>query len=215
MIVSPSLLSADFGYLAKELDMLNNSEAEYIHVDIMDGVFVPNISFAFPVMKRIDQLSNKVMDVHMMIVEPQIYIEELKKCGADIMIVHYEASTHLHRIIQQIKDADMKASVALNPATPVSVLSEVIAALDMVCIMSVNPGYSGQKFISNAVNKVREAKELILKKGSKALIEVDGGINETTGKLVVDAGADVLVAGNYVFGAADPRQAISTLYNLK
>ena len=131
------------------------------------------------------------------------------------MTVHYEASTHLHRIIQQIKDADMKASVALNPATPVSVLSEVIADLDMVCIMSVNPGYSGQKFINNAVNKVREAKELILKKGSKALIEVDGGINETTGKLVVDAGADVLVAGNYVFGAADPRQAISTLYNLK
>ena len=215
MIVSPSLLSADFGYLANELDMLNNSEAEYIHVDIMDGVFVPNISFAFPVMKRIDQLSDKVMDIHMMIVEPQRYIEEVKKCGGDIMTVHYEASTHLHRIIQQIKDADMKASVALNPATPVSVLSEVIADLDMVCIMSVNPGYSGQKFISNAVNKVREAKELILKKGSKALIEVDGGINETTGKLVVDAGADVLVAGNYVFGAADPRQAISTLYNLK
>ena len=215
MIVSPSLLSADFGYLANELDMLNNSEAEYIHVDIMDGVFVPNISFAFPVMKRIDQLSDKVMDVHMMIVEPQRYIEEVKKCGGVIMTVHYEASTHLHRIIQQIKDADMKASVALNPATPVSVLSEVIADLDMVCIMSVNPGYSGQKFIINAVNKVREAKELILKKGSKALIEVDGGINETTGKLVVDAGADVLVAGNYVFGAADPRQAISTLYNLK
>ena len=210
MIVSPSLLSADFGYLANELDMLNNSEAEYIHVDIMDGVFVPNITFAFPVMKRIDQLSDKVMDVHMMIVEPQRYIEEVKKCGGDIMTVHYEASTHLHRIIQQ-----MKASVALNPATPESVLSEVIADLDMVCIMSVNPGYSVQKFISNAVNKVREAKELILKKGSKALIEVDGGINETTGKLVVDAGADVLVAGNYVFGAADPRQAISTLYNLK
>ena len=215
MIVSPSLLSADFGYLAKELDMLNNSEAEYLHIDIMDGVFVPNITFAFPVMKRIDQLSDKIMDVHMMIMEPQKYIEEVKKCGGDIMTVHYEACTHLHRVIQQIKDAGMKASVAINPSTPVSMLSEVITDLDMICIMSVNPGFSGQKFISNAVNKVKEAKELILKKGSKALIQVDGGINETTGKLVVDAGADILVAGNYVFGAADPRRAISTLHLLK
>lgn len=215
MIVSPSLLSADFGYLAKELEMLNNSQAEYMHVDIMDGVFVPNISFAFPVMKRIDQLSDKIMDVHMMIVEPQKYIEEVKRCGGDIMTVHFEACTHLHRVIQRIKDAGMKASVALNPATPVNLLSEVISDLDMICIMAVNPGYGGQKFILNAVNKVKEAKELILKKGSKALIEVDGGINETTGQLVVDAGADVLVAGSYVFSSPKPSEAISTLHHLK
>lgn len=215
MIVSPSLLSADFGYLAKELEMLNNSHAEYMHVDIMDGVFVPNISFAFPVMKRIDQLSDKIMDVHMMIVEPQKYIEEVKRCGGDIMTVHFEACTHLHRVIQRIKDAGMKASVALNPATPVNLLSEVISDLDMICIMAVNPGYGGQKFILNAVNKVKEAKELILKKGSKALIEVDGGINETTGQLVVDAGADVLVAGSYVFSSPKPSEAISTLHHLK
>ena len=215
MIVSPSLLSADFGYLAKELEMLNNSHAEYMHVDIMDGVFVPNISFAFPVMKRIDQLSDKIMDVHMMIVEPQKYIEEVKRCGGDIMTVHFEACTHLHRIIQRIIDAGMKASVALNPATPVNLLSEVISDLDMICIMAVNPGYGGQKFILNAVNKVKEAKELILKKGSKALIEVDGGINETTGQLVVDAGADVLVAGSYVFSSPKPSEAISTLHHLK
>ncbi len=215
MIVSPSLLSADFGYLAKELEMLNKSHAEYLHLDIMDGVFVPNISFAFPVMKRIDQLSDKIMDVHMMIVEPQKYIEEVKRCGGDIMTVHFEACTHLHRIIQRIKDAGMKASVALNPATPVNLLSEVISDLDMICIMAVNPGYGGQKFILNAVNKVKEAKELILKKGSKALIEVDGGINETTGQLVVDAGADVLVAGSYVFSSPKPSEAISTLHHLK
>lgn len=215
MIVSPSLLSADFGYLAKELEMLNNSHAEYMHVDIMDGVFVPNISFAFPVMKRIDQLSDKIMDVHMMIVEPQKYIEEVKRCGGDIMTVHFEACTHLHRVIQRIKDAGMRASVALNPATPVNLLSEVISDLDMICIMAVNPGYGGQKFILNAVNKVKEAKELILKKGSKALIEVDGGINETTGQLVVDAGADVLVAGSYVFSSPKPSEAISTLHHLK
>lgn len=215
MIVSPSLLSADFGYLAKELEMLNNSHAEYMHVDIMDGVFVPNISFAFPVMKRIDQLSDKIMDVHMMIVEPQKYIEEVKRCGGDIMTVHFEACTHLHRVIQRIKDAGMKASVALNPATPVNLLSEVISDLDMICIMAVNPGYGGQKFILNAVNKVKEAKELILKKGSKALIEVDGGINETTGQLVADAGADVLVAGSYVFSSPKPSEAISTLHHLK
>ena len=215
MIVSPSLLSADFGYLAKELEMLNKSHAEYLHLDIMDGVFVPNISFAFPVMKRIDQLSDKIMDVHMMIVEPQKYIEEVKRCGGDIMTVHFEACTHLHRIIQRIKDAGMKASVALNPATPVNLLSEVISNLDMICIMAVNPGYGGQKFILNAVNKVKEAKELILKKGSKALIEVDGGINETTGQLVVDAGADVLVAGSYVFSSPKPSEAISTLHHLK
>ena len=214
MIVSPSLLSADFGYLAKEVEMLDKSEAEYLHIDVMDGVFVPNISFAFPVMKCIDRLSDKILDVHLMIVEPHKYIDEVKKCGGDIMTVHYEACTHIHRTIQQIKDAGMKAGVALNPGTPVCLLSEVIADLDMVCIMSVNPGYSGQKFIENAVNKVREAKELIAKKGSKALIQVDGGINVETGKLVADAGADIVVAGSYVFSSPDPIEAVRLLHNL-
>ena len=214
MIVSPSLLSADFGYLAKEVEMLDKSEAEYLHIDVMDGVFVPNLSFAFPVMKCIDRLSDKTLDVHLMIVEPHKYIEEVKNCGGDIMTVHYEACTHLHRTIQLIKAAGMKASVALNPGTPVSLLSEVIADLDMVCIMSVNPGYGGQKFIANAVNKVRETKELIAKKGSKALIQVDGGINVETGKLVAEAGADVLVAGSYVFSSPDPIEAVRLLHNL-
>ena len=214
MIVSPSLLSADFGYLAKEVEMLDKSEAEYLHIDVMDGVFVPNISFAFPVMKCINRLSDKILDVHLMIVEPHKYIDEVKKCGGDIMTVHYEACTHIHRTIQQIKDAGMKASVALNPGTPVCLLSEVIADLDMVCIMSVNPGYGGQKFIENAVNKVREAKELIVKKGSKALIQVDGGINVEIGKLVAEAGADVLVAGSYVFSSPDPIEAVRLLHNL-
>ena len=214
MIVSPSLLSADFGYLAKEVEMLDKSEAEYLHIDVMDGVFVPNISFAFPVMKCIDRLSDKILDVHLMIVEPHKYIDEVKKCGGDIMTVHYEACTHIHRTIQQIKDAGMKAGVALNPGTPVCLLSEVIADLDMVCIMSVNPGYGGQKFIENAVNKVREAKELIAKKGSKALIQVDGGINVETGKLVAEAGADIVVAGSYVFGSPDPIEAVRLLHNL-
>lgn len=214
MIVSPSLLSADFGYLAKEVEMLDKSEAEYMHIDVMDGVFVPNISFAFPVMKCIDRLSDKILDVHLMIVEPHKYIDEVKKCGGDIMTVHYEACTHIHRTIQQIKDAGMKAGVALNPGTPVCLLSEVIADLDMVCIMSVNPGYSGQEFIENAVNKVREAKELIVKKGSKALIQVDGGINVETGKLVAEAGADIVVAGSYVFGSPDPIEAVRLLHNL-
>ena len=214
MIVSPSLLSADFGYLAKEVEMLDKSEAEYLHIDVMDGVFVPNISFAFPVMKCIDRLSDKILDVHLMIVEPHKYIDEVKKCGGDIMTVHYEACTHIHRTIQQIKDAGMKAGVALNPGTPVCLLSEVIADLDMVCIMSVNPGYGGQKFIENAVNKVREAKELIVKKGSKALIQVDGGINVEKGKLVAEAGADIVVAGSYVFGSPDPIEAVRLLHNL-
>ena len=214
MIVSPSLLSADFGYLAKEVEMLDKSEAEYLHIDVMDGVFVPNISFAFPVMKCITRLSDKILDVPLMIVEPHKYIDEVKKCGGDIMTVHYEACTHIHRTIQQIKDAGMKASVALNPGTPVCLLSEVIADLDMVCIMSVNPGYGGQKFIENAVNKVREAKELIVKKGSKALIQVDGGINVEIGKLVADAGADIVVAGSYVFSSPDPIEAVRLLHNL-
>lgn len=214
MIVSPSILSADFAYLANDISLVDKSEAEYIHIDIMDGVFVPNLSFAFPIMKSVDKLSDKVMDVHLMIVEPQKFVSEVKKFGGDIMTVHYEACTHLHRTIQSIKDAGMKAGVAINPSTPVSFLSEVIADLDLVCIMSVNPGFAAQKFISNSVNKVYELKNLILQKRSNALIEVDGGINLEIGKMVRDAGADVVVAGNYVFNAQNPIEAISLLHSL-
>ena len=214
MIVSPSLLSADFSNLAKDVAIVDKSKAEYIHVDVMDGVFVPNITFAFPVMKSVDKLSDKIMDVHLMIVEPQKFISEVKKCGGDIMTVHYEACTHLHRVIQQIKDAGMKAGVAINPSTPVNLLSEVIADLDLVCIMSVNPGFAAQKFIANSVNKIKELKQLIKEKGSHALIEVDGGINLETGKLVAEAGADVVVAGSFVFGSSDPTETIAQLQAL-
>lgn len=214
MIVSPSLLSADFSNLAKDVAIVDKSKAEYIHVDVMDGVFVPNITFAFPVMKSVDKLSDKIMDVHLMIVEPQKFISEVKKCGGDIMTVHYEACTHLHRAIQQIKDAGMKAGVAINPSTPVNLLSEVIADLDLVCIMSVNPGFAAQKFIANSLNKIKELKQLIKEKGSHALIEVDGGINLETGKLVAEAGADVVVAGSFVFGSSDPTETIAQLQAL-
>ena len=214
MIVSASLLSADFSNLAKDVAIVDKSKAEYIHVDVMDGVFVPNITFAFPVMKSVDKLSDKIMDVHLMIVEPQKFISEVKKCGGDIMTVHYEACTHLHRVIQQIKDAGMKAGAAINPSTPVNLLSEVIADLDLVCIMSVNPGFAAQKFIANSVNKIKELKQLIKEKGSHALIEVDGGINLETGKLVAEAGADVVVAGSFVFGSSDPVETIAQLQAL-
>ena len=214
MIVSPSILSADFGYLAKDVEIIDKSEAGYVHVDVMDGVFVPNISFAFPIMKAVKALTNKPLDVHLMIVEPQKFIKEVKNCGGDIMTVHYEACTHLHRVIQQIKAEGMKAGVAITPATPVGLLSEVINDLDVVCVMSVNPGFSGQKFIGNAVNKVRELKALIERKGAQALIEVDGGINAETGKLVAEAGADIVVAGNYVFSNSNPESAIATLNSL-
>lgn len=213
-IVSPSLLSADFGNLASSIEMINRSEAEWLHIDVMDGVFVPNISFGFPVLEYVKKLSQKPLDVHLMIVEPTKFIKQVKDCGGYIMNVHYEASTHLHRSIQQIKEGGMKAAVTLNPHTPVSLLEDIVADLDMVLLMSVNPGFGGQKFISNTVNKVAALKELILKKNSGALIEVDGGINQQTGKLVVDAGADVLVAGNWVFKSEDPIATISGLKSL-
>ena len=213
-IVSPSLLSADFGNLASSIEMINRSEAEWLHIDVMDGVFVPNISSGFPVLEYVKKLSQKPLDVHLMIVEPTKFIKQVKDCGGYIMNVHYEASTHLHRSIQQIKEAGMKAAVTLNPHTPVSLLEDIVADLDMVLLMSVNPGFGGQKFISNTVNKVAALKELILKKNSGALIEVDGGINQQTGKLVVDAGADVLVAGNWVFKSEDPIATISGLKSL-
>lgn len=214
MIVSPSLLSADFCNLSKDIDMINRSEAQLLHLDIMDGVFVPNISFGFPVVKNLKDICQKPLDVHLMIVEPQKFIKEVKEIGATYMNVHYEACTHLSRVVQQIKEAGMKAGVTINPATPVSVLEDIVCDVDMVLIMSVNPGFGGQKFIRNAVKKVRQLREMIERSGSKALIEVDGGVNEETGRMLKEAGADILVAGNYVFKADNPLERISTLKNL-
>ena len=214
MIVSPSLLSADFGNLNRDLEMINNSKAQMLHIDIMDGVFVPNISFGFPVLEYVKKTCKKPLDVHLMIVEPQKFIKEVKDCGAEIMNVHYETCTHLHRVIQQIKAAGMKAGVTLNPATPVCVLRDIICELDLVLLMSVNPGFGGQKFIPHTLNKVRELRTLIKETGSNALIEVDGGVNDKTGAELRDAGADILVAGNYVFKAENPLEAIQSLYIL-
>lgn len=214
MIVSPSLLSADFGNLARDLEMINQSNAQMLHLDVMDGVFVPNISFGFPVIKYVQQLCKKPLDVHLMIVEPQKFINEVRDCGAEIMNVHFEACNHLDRVVQQIHDAGMKAGVTINPATPVCLLCDIVEKLDLVLLMSVNPGFGGQKFIPNTLNKVRELKALIQEKGSHAVIEVDGGVNDVTGRQLADAGADVLVAGNYVFKAEDPLKAIDTLVNL-
>lgn len=214
MIVSPSLLSADFGNLARDLDMINKSEAQMLHLDVMDGVFVPNISFGFPVIKCVKQLCKKPLDVHLMIVEPQKFINEVRDCGAEIMNVHLEACNHLDRVVQQIHDAGMKAGVTINPATPVGLLRDIVEQLDLVLLMSVNPGFGGQKFIPNTLNKVLELKNLIKEKGSKALIEVDGGVNDVTGKQLAQAGADVLVAGNYIFKADNPLVAIETLVSL-
>ena len=214
MIVSPSLLSADFGNLARDLEMINQSNAQMLHLDVMDGVFVPNISFGFPVIKYVQQLCRKPLDVHLMIVEPQKFINEVRDCGAEIMNVHYEACNHLDRVVQQIHDAGMKAGVTINPATPVCLLHDIVEKLNLVLLMSVNPGFGGQKFIPNTLNKVRELKALIQEKGSHAVIEVDGGVNDVTGLQLAEAGADVLVAGNYVFKAEDPLKAINTLVNL-
>ncbi len=214
MIVSPSLLSADFGNLARDIEMINQSKAQMLHLDVMDGVFVPNISFGFPVIKHVQQLCEKQLDVHLMIVEPQKFVTQVRDCGAHIMNVHLEACNHLDRVVQQIHDAGMKAGVTINPATPVCLLSDIINQLDLVLLMSVNPGFGGQQFIPNTLNKVKELKSLIKEKGSNAVIEVDGGVNEVTGKQLAQAGAQILVAGNYVFKASNPIAAIDTLYNL-
>ena len=212
--IAPSLLSADFGNLKADIDMVNKSEADWLHIDIMDGVFVPNISFGFPVLEYVKNLSQKPLDVHLMITDPAKFIKEVRDSGAFMMNVHYEACIHLHRTIQQIKEAGMKAGVTLNPSSPISLLEDIINDVDMVLIMSVNPGYGGQKFIEHSIEKVKKLKELINSKNAKALIEVYGGINLTTGKQIVEAGADVLVAGNSVFKAENPAQMIHQLKHL-
>lgn len=212
--VSPSLLSADFANLGADIEMLNESSADMIHLDIMDGVFVPNISFGFPVVKAVAKIATKPLDAHFMITDPGRYVSVTRDCGVDLMNVHFEACTHLDRVVAQIHDAGMRAGVTINPATPVEMLTDIVEAVDMVLIMSVNPGFAAQKFIAHAVDKVKRLKELIVKSGSKATIEVDGGVNLATGKLLADAGADILVAGNYVFSAPDPKEAIAALRNL-
>jgi ribulose-phosphate 3-epimerase len=214
MKVSPSLLAANFANLTPDIEMINSSEADYLHLDVMDGVFVPNISFGFPVMKAVSKLCLKPLDVHLMIVEPQKWISQVRDLGAEIMNVHQEACPHLHRTVQQIHAAGMKAGVTLCPSTPVSTLVDIIEDLDLVLIMSVNPGFGGQPFIEHSIKKVAELRELITRTGSKALIEVDGGVNATTGKQLAAAGVDILVAGSYVFGAPSPATAITQLKSL-
>ena len=213
-LISPSLLSADFSNLAQDIDMINRSEADWLHLDIMDGVFVPNISFGFPVLQHVARLCTKPLDVHLMIVQPEKFIPEVKALGAMMMNVHYEACVHLHRVVGAIHDAGMKAGVTLNPSTPVCMLADIIRDVDMVLLMAVNPGFGGQKFIEHTIEKVRELRQLIDKTGSHALIEIDGGVNLETGKRLIEAGADVLVAGNAVFKAEDPEAMIHQMKTL-
>ncbi len=211
MIVSPSLLSADFANLSRDIDMINGSDADMLHLDVMDGVFVPNISFGFPVIEAVAKICKKPLDVHLMIVEPEKWIDRLARIGAAYMNVHQEACVHLDRTIHAIHEAGMKAAVTLNPSTPVAMLENVAADLDMVLLMSVNPGFGGQKFIPNTLNKLYRLRDLLDRTGSKALIEIDGGVNDTTGRMLAEGGADVLVAGSYVFGNRDPKGGISGL----
>ncbi len=210
-IIAPSILSADFSDLGKAINMINNSEAEWIHLDIMDGNFVPNISFGMPVIKSLRKHTTKVFDAHLMIEQPERYIHNFKVIGVDVLTVHYETQIHLNRTIELIKKIGMKAGVALNPHTPVMLLKDIIADLDLVLIMSVNPGFSGQSFIENTYNKIRETKALIEASGSKAMIQVDGGINDKNSKKIIEAGADILVAASYIFNSENPIRAIRNL----
>lgn len=213
-IISPSMLSADFLNLGKDVEMVNNSLADWIHLDIMDGVFVPNISYGLPIVAEIKKAARKPLDVHLMIVQPERYVEEFHKAGADILTVHIEASTHLHRTLQHIRSLGMKAGVALNPHTPVQQLEDIINDIDIVLIMSVNPGFGGQSFIEQSLSKVAKLKKMIRESGSNALIEVDGGVNIETGRQLVSAGADALVAGSFVFKSSDPANTIQGLKEL-
>lgn len=211
VLIAPSFLAANFLELGKEADLINDSEADYFHLDVMDGRFVPNISFGLPVITQIKKKAARPLDVHLMIAEPEKYAEAFQQAGADHLIVHYEACIHLHRNIQQIHLLGMKAGVAINPHTPVCLLQDIIADIDLVCVMSVNPGFGAQKFIPHTLHKIRQLRELIHEKGSHALIEIDGGVTLENAKTIVDAGADILVAGNTIFSAADPRKMIKQL----
>ncbi|MBR9923340.1 MAG: ribulose-phosphate 3-epimerase [Bacteroidetes bacterium] len=210
-LIAPSVLAANFANLEKDFELVNNSEADWFHVDVMDGVFVPNISFGFPLVKAMKKLAQKPLDVHLMIVQPERYIEQFREAGADVITVHYEACPHLHRVIQQIKETGAKAGVALNPHTPVSALEAVIEEIDLVCLMSVNPGFGGQKFIYHTINKIKKLRELITVRNASTLIEIDGGVGLQNAEKILQAGANVLVAGSSVFKSENPKETISKL----
>lgn len=214
-IIAPSILSADFLHLGKDIEMLNNSQAEWIHIDVMDGVFVPNISYGIPVLKAVRKATTKILDVHLMIVQPERYFEAFRDAGADNITFHYEASTHLHRSVALIHELGMKAGVVLNPHTPVNVLSEILPDLDLVLLMSVNPGFGGQKFIENTYKKITALKQMIKATGKNILIEVDGGVDLANAEKLIQSGVDVLVAGNTVFSSADPKETIEKLLAAK